>query len=1098
MIKNKYLFSSQFLDYLKNQKISDKETFEGFVKTIKTLNVTGGSSSQIIESNYANIISYLQFAFPNKLEIYNKKRATKFSYLYEGFPLEKKVSCINILSNPGEIDSTASGYYPAFDLIHLLKKEKLEWGILTDGSVWRLYSTLSALPYENYVEIDFSDDNEDNYKVFWQLFTLHLFIPDENDVTQLEKYIEESEKEAKVIEDHIKNNIDEILENICFGFLTYSGKDKQPLSEEEKEIYFENAVYLLFRMLFILYAESRELLPIDKPEYQKISFNSLLEIARQWLSSGIPSQSTTELWDAFRDLTIHIEYGENTIGIPEYDGGLFDNRTRPFLTDPQNKLTNEYFVKVLYKIGYLSKKKNDIKIEYRDLSVRSIGSLYEGILEYKLFIADRDYVIRGKKIIPKSSAGIIKKTDREIPKGHVYFSQDAFERHDTGSYYTPEDVVNYMVQNSVRLGLEERWIDFLPTIKKYESELIKAVNDDTKVGLYRKLNREVVQFIEDKILTFKVMDPAMGSGHFSVNSLNAITHFVIEVLQKKVLISDGPIKHDKEIIDINWELFNYEDTVIDLNPVDWRRRIVEKCIFGIDINPLATELAKLSLWIASASKGKPLTFLDHHLKCGDSIMGVRLQDIMVYPSSKKKDEESNLWEHIDKSKIEAIGLKIQHLLSIDSDRVDNVYEKKEEYSQIEKEPYLNNLKDVATLWLMINFEVQKDGNIPLYLPDSTKYYELLDGASQYIEQNKWIEFIGRSLKDAIDSFTRKKKVFHWELEFIELINFQLDSIIANPPYVEIKVEEYIGITLCTLASRNLYSLIIEKSLSNLNEQSCCSFIVPITIVCSERFHKLQTLLKSKKTAFLSFAERPSKIFINAEQKVTVIITSNKHSDVVISSNYTQWNSDQRKILFTKILQYTELPNVYQIGYSLPKIGNQKDLSILNKLLIFKPIGHQEELGNFPLYFRTSGGRYFKVITNYSTGSSKEASIGFKDQLTVDILTAVFNSNLFFWFYILISNTRDFYSSELLAFPFDLQRTDMALKGQLQSTTMKLMAEIEKNSLVKNNIKYYNIRKSKLLIDQIDIYLKDYYGFLDDELEYIINFQSKYRNTEDDL
>ena len=234
MIKNKYLFSSQFLNYLKNQKISDKETFEGFVKTIKALDVSGKSNNHINESNYASIISYLQFAFPNELETYNERRRTKFSYLYEGFPLKKKISCIYILSNPGEIDTRVSGFYPAFDLIHLLKREKLEWGILTDGIIWRIYSTLSALPYENYVEIDFSDGSEDNYKIFWQLFTLHLFIPDENEVTQLEKYIEESEKEAKVIEDHIKNNIDEILENICFGLLSYSSKDKQPLSEEEK------------------------------------------------------------------------------------------------------------------------------------------------------------------------------------------------------------------------------------------------------------------------------------------------------------------------------------------------------------------------------------------------------------------------------------------------------------------------------------------------------------------------------------------------------------------------------------------------------------------------------------------------------------------------------------------------------------------------------------------------------------------------------------------------------------------------------------------------------------------------------------------------
>jgi hypothetical protein len=217
MITNNYLFSSQFLDFLKSQKIKEKDLFEGFVASLKTYIEKLKKEKDI--SYIEGIVAQLQFASEQPIRMNNS--SNYFCYLYEGFPLNKKVSCLYYVSPDIELDATKKGNYPAFELINLLKREQLEWGILTNGAIWRLYSTLTSLPYENYLEIDFNIDDDLNYKVFWQLFSLALFLPDENEVTPLEKYIDESKKETKLIEDHIHNKIDEIFENICFGFLTY-------------------------------------------------------------------------------------------------------------------------------------------------------------------------------------------------------------------------------------------------------------------------------------------------------------------------------------------------------------------------------------------------------------------------------------------------------------------------------------------------------------------------------------------------------------------------------------------------------------------------------------------------------------------------------------------------------------------------------------------------------------------------------------------------------------------------------------------------------------------------------------------------------------
>jgi len=1111
MLNNNFLFSSQFLEYLKSEMIKDEDLFSGFVETIKSINRKIKETNDFSDNDVTNVLSYLQFAHSNQLLIYNKRKA-KYTYLYDRFPLKKKVSCIYIVPPNESIDSTIRGFYPAFDIIHLLKKENLGWGILTNGSKWRLYSVLSPLPYENFLEVDFATEDEKSFRVFWQLFSLNLFIPDEYNVTQLEKYVEESEKEAKVIEDHIKKNIDEVLENICFGFLSYVGKDKQPLSEEEKTEYFDNAVYLLFRILFILYAESRKLLPLEKEEYQPISLQTLMQKACDWQKTGIESPNSTELWDSFRELTIYIEYGDSSLEIPEYDGGLFDNRSRPFLTDPKNKLTNTYFSKILYRLGYFIKRKNEIKIEYKDLSVRSIGSLYEGILEYQLFIAEKDLVIRGKKIIPKTSAGNIKKTDREIPKGHVYFAQDAFERHDTGSYYTPEDVVNYMVQNSVRLGLEERWIDFSLKVKEYEKELNRSVNESTKTGILKKFAKELEEFINSKILSYKVLDPAMGSGHFLVNSLNAITHFILEVFEVKVSISKSPIKHDKEIQEINWENFESEDLDMDLNPVNWRRKVVERCIFGIDINPLATELAKLSLWIASASKGKPLTFLDHHLKFGDSIKGVGLKDIITYPNSNTADQQ-NMWDHVDKEKIVRIESKLEHLLSIDSDKIDNVYSKKDEYDEIETEPLLMNLKDIASLWLLINSEYRKKGQIPFDLPDQKRYYDLLDNASQFSNRDKWEEYVGYDLIDKVLDFDLENSLFHWELEFPEIINNYFECIIGNPPYVDVKIDDYCGVPIKSLKSNNMYAYIPERAFQHLKKESYLSFITKMVIVSSKRMAAIQSLFSNESWYLFNIdsTSHPGMLFKSVQTTINIFVVKKNNQKQLFTTNYTRFYKDDRKSLF-KDIQYHRLNNKALIlDYTIPKISTnieEEILSILNEnSSAFGDFINKDNQGD-KIYYRRAGSPYYRLafdepqyleINGVKHISDSIRSVNIVDGLSKYIFLPISYSSLYYWYWTVYSDCFNFDPKDLYRFPLKLDELK-SIEDDLKSLYIKIKDDLLKNSEEvvynkANGITKYNLlrpRKSKIIFDQVDLLVGQNIGLQDHHINFLINYDSRFR------
>ncbi|HMN15924.1 MAG TPA: N-6 DNA methylase, partial [Bellilinea sp.] len=136
---------------------------------------------------------------------------------------------------------------------------------------------------------------------------------------------------------------------------------------------------------------------------------------------------------------------------------------------------------------------------------------------------------------------------------------------------------------------------------------IRVTDPDERPGLQRTVDEELLKFVEKQVLTFTVCDPAMGSGHFLVNAAHHIANFIVETLN----LSEG------------------ENQSLDIEPGYWRRRAVERGIYGVDVSEMAVELAKLSLWLATMAQGKPLSFLKHRLRQGNSLIGARMEEIKV-------------------------------------------------------------------------------------------------------------------------------------------------------------------------------------------------------------------------------------------------------------------------------------------------------------------------------------------------------------------------------------------------------------------------------------------------------------------------------------
>ena len=299
-----------------------------------------------------------------------------------------------------------------------------------------------------------------------------------------------------------------------------------------------------------------------------------------------------------------------------------------------------------------------------------------------------------------------------------------------------------------------------------------------------------------------------------------------------------------------------------------------------------------------------------------------------------------------------------------------------------------------------------------------------------------------------------------------------------------------------------------------NKVGCFGMIVPISLVCTQRMGILQdlVLLQAAHTWHSIYAERPSRLFSGAEVLLTIAIA--KLGKQVDSTNFItglrKWSRDERENLFD-VTKYSKMEKKIR-NHILPKISNELEHQIIEKLWSKK-----RRVGNFfvkhskhIIYYRIGGGRYWKVFTTFqpqfklngrNTVSSRENHLYFSNPGYRDIALALYSSTLFYWYFLLTTNGRDLNPSDLSEVPLDLDGIDLGTHNRLPELARILMHNYKENKLVKEknskltgHIVYEEFypRKAKPIIDEIDRILAKHYGFTDEELDFIINYDIKYR------
>ena len=641
---------------------------------------------------------------------------------------------------------------PNYQIDFYLRGADKNWGILTNGRQWRLYHRQTSYRLDNFYEVDLAallSENGDleTFRYFYCLFRRDAFIPDASGTAFLDLVLGESQQYTVAVSDDLKNRVYDALRLLIDSFLKFPRNRFDQANPPLDEIH-TNSLILLYRVLFILYAESRGLLPVENPDYAAgYSLAALAETIHETLDHGdliIPTIS--DYWARLRGLFTLINEGWNDL-IPQYNGGLFNPASHPFLED--NELGNRALAQV---IELLTRTEQGERIAYRDLDVRHLGDIYEGLLEYQPQIATEDLIIVSKKgaetVAPKSFP------DQEIdyPEGEVYLLTDKGERKATGSYYTPDYIVRYIVQNTLAPLCEGKTVH--------------------------------------EILSLKILDPATGSGHFLVG--------VVDYLAEELITHPDAA-------------FMTETTDAETELAYWRRRVVESCVYGVDLNPMAVELAKLSLWLHTVAKGEPLSFLDHHIRCGNSLIGAKIENLSNLPELKKSRRKSGTSETQTEIPMEfpftdRVATAIGHYLLIEeteSRTADQIHAKERELDIAQQ--MLRFHKGVANLWTSVYFG--NDVSRPTY-------HQALNALrSQDTDILENLPSYQRAQEIATE-----RRFFHWEIEFPEVFrdrygrekdNPGFDAVIGNPPYVSVTI---MSLTFVARTFESIYHRALDVSI----------------------------------------------------------------------------------------------------------------------------------------------------------------------------------------------------------------------------------------------------------------------------------------------